>query len=178
MTLDEESVTVVTLEGLQISFTYPSEGNIFVLTQDYLSQASLYMALYGNNAMEVANRFIENGMHLNIFDYDNSLDLYLYVESASWATLFPNSSALSTEEAEYLMAYMKENGFSIADQAMFGTVGGNAYFFFDCTSQNGMTILLTSVGGYSIWIRYNTASTSDVTRGLELLKTLKVTSIN
>ena len=75
--ITNRTVAVLTGEGLGIAYRIPS-GGIYVLTQDYLQQADTYALIY-NNPLGAAANFIQNGMHLNIYEPSTGVDIYLEI---------------------------------------------------------------------------------------------------
>ena len=172
--INDNSYSVITPEGIVIDYTAPN-SNVFCLTQDYVHQYDLYSAFYDNSIETVAN-FIDSGMHFNIYDPVNEIDMYLYIGTSGWASIFPNTASLSDEEAAYILDYMETNLVDNVSASTYGYAGGNIYFYLDC-SADGAAYLLTSINGYEILICYRAKNSDAALAGVALLDNLTMASI-
>lgn len=173
--ISENGYAVITGEGLGVAYVLPSDL-VYVLTQDYLHQADVYARFY-EDPLSIASGFIQNGMHLNVYDPINDVDLYVYITPSDWAALYPNTDNLSDNDVEFLQAYFNRNGGSGARNTVYGGAGGNKWFFFDFSNTNGLVYLMGSVSGYQIKVEYSAKTDAQVSRGLELLEGLTITAI-
>ncbi len=173
--ITNRTVAVLTGEGLGIAYRIPS-GGIYVLTQDYLQQADTYALIY-NNPLGAAANFIQNGMHLNIYEPSTGVDIYLEIFPSAVSSMFPDASRLTNSEIETVMMYFLRNGFDVADRAVFGSAGANQYFFFDCTGYDNMVYMYTMVGGYTVRIMYGATDSFMISRGLQLLDGLTIVAV-
>ena len=57
-----------------ILFTYTAPSGVVALTQDYVQQATLFSSYY-SNPLEVVSKWIDNGMHLNVYYSTNDVDV-------------------------------------------------------------------------------------------------------
>lgn len=165
------SYHVVTPEGISITYTAPNE-NVYCLTQDIASQFTLYSAFY-SSPVNACSNFIEEGMHFNIYDLSTNIDIYLFVSSAQWASVFPNADALSDSEAGMVMDYLTQYAVSGAQNATMGTAGGNTYFYMEA---DNTVFLVTSVNGYQVYLCYEATSQNAALAGLSLLDNLVISA--
>lgn len=173
--IDGNQYAVVTSEGIGIGYEV-TENGVYVLTQDYVRQSDVYSKFY-SDPLSAASNFVKNGMHMNIYDAVNDVDLYIYVSTADWATFYPDSEKLTDDSIETLKAYFRRNGFSDADNEVFGTAGNNHYFFYDCHSTEGKVYMYTSVGGYMVRVQYKATTKEQVSRGLDLMDSLTIVTM-
>lgn len=173
--IDGNKYAVMTGENIGIAYEI-MDDNVYVLTQDYVRQAELYGKFY-NDPLSAASKFVKNGMHLNIYDAANKVDVYIYVSTADWAMLYPDTEKLTEDSVALLKSYFRRNGLDNADTEVFGTAGNNHYFFYNCKSTDGMVYMYTSVGGYMVQIRYEAKTDEQVSRGLELLDDLAIVAM-
>ena len=171
--LGSNSCLVGTPEGITISYTAPSDSNnVFCLTQDYLQQHGLFERFY-DNPLETALAFNKDGMHLNIYDASDNIDIYIYIDTAPWASLYPDSDNLTETEADYILSYLKEELLPASKQSIYGVVGSNYYFYLD-NFDTGTAYLLGSKGGYEILVEMRVADESAATDALLLLEGLEL----
>lgn len=173
--IDGNQYAVVTSENIGIGYEV-TESGVYVLTQDYVRQSDVYSKFYGD-PLSAASNFVKNGMHMNIYDAVNDVDLYIYVSTADWAVFYPDSEKLTEDSIATLKAYFRRNGFSDADNEVFGTAGNNHYFFYDCRSTEGRVYMYTSVGGYMVHVQYKATTQDQVSRGLNLMDNLTIVAM-
>lgn len=172
--IDGNQYAVVTGENIGIAYEAP-EG-VYVLTQDYVRQADLFDRFY-NDPLSAASSFVENGMHMNIYDSENKVDIFIYISTADWASLYPDAADLDDDEVELLDAYFRRNGLDVAQDYTFGKAGNNCYFFYNCLDADQDVWMMTSVGGYQIRVVYDVKTMDQVVRGLELLEGLTIAAV-
>lgn len=168
---------VLTGENIGIAYIAPG-SEVYVLTQDYAQQADLYDMFY-NNPIAALLQFYEDGTHMNIYDSASGVDIYIDITSDGWTQLWPDTSAMSSADVNYLMTEFLLSGLNLyAGSYEFGAVGNNDYFIFDCSASRGRVIMYASVGGSEIIITYSAENAAQVTRGLELMASLTIVKMN
>ncbi|MBR3928579.1 MAG: hypothetical protein IKJ65_06195 [Clostridia bacterium] len=166
---------ILTSDFVGISYVSPS-NYVFVLTQDYLHQAEIFDAFY-NDGLKAALNFIDQGIHLNVYDADTGLDIYVQVIESGLGEYFPDAENLSEAEIQYVHEYFRGAGFTDEETPTFKKVGGNHYFFFDLSDTDQRVYMYTMKGGKVICIQYNAVTAELVERGVELLESLTVSSL-
>lgn len=174
--IDGNEYAVVTGENIGIGYTVKGE-DIYVFTQDYLHQAEQYEEFY-KDPLAAASKFVKNGMHMNIYDAANDVDVYIYVSSAEWAMLYPDAEEMTDAETERMTEYFKRNGFDVADDTIVGKAGSNKYFFFNCCTSDNAVFMFTSVGGYEVHIQWKATTREQVSIGLNLLDNLVIADMS
>ena len=150
VTINGNSYKVVLPSGVTMEFT--ANGNCIALTQDLIQQSDLFVRLYQNPA-EVIDRWINSELHLNIFDTDTKLDLYIHAAPSSLAVIYPDSSRLEEEEANHIIEFMKGQPryFQGASDVACGWIGKNVWFLGDMRAVDGTVTLVSFVGGQEIY---------------------------
>ena len=171
--INGNSYAVITAEGIAIAYQAPSD--VLVLTQDYLRQAELYSLCY-SNPLNAAAEFVEDGTHLNIYDVETGVDIYVDIGTDDWAYIYPDTLNMTDSQIDAVNAYFCRSGLSNANYT-FGKAGENAYFFYDASRNYGKVYMFSSVGGYEIRIYYKAKNNAEVNKGLELLRNLKIVAM-
>ena len=124
VTVTDAGVLILTEDGLAISYACPTE-NVAAVTQDLDQQTLLYLLLYSSGLKAKAAKYIEDGIHLNIYDFDSGTDIYLYTEETVLSMLVPNLTAMSEDDVAVIQNYLKNNEFDEADSITAGMIGNN-----------------------------------------------------
>ena len=119
VTVTDAGVLILTEDGLAISYACPTE-NVAAVTQDLDQQTLLYLLLYSSGLKAKAAKYIEDGIHLNIYDFDSGTDIYLYTEETVLSMLVPNLTAMSEDDVAVIQNYLKNNEFDEADSITAG----------------------------------------------------------
>ena len=170
VTLTDTGVLVLTEDGLLIAYERPTD-NVVVLTQDLDQQTLLYLLLYSSGLKAKAAKYIEDGIHLNIYDFDSGTDIYLYTEETVLSMLVPNLTAMSEDDVAVIQNYLKNNEFDEADSITAGMIGNNLWFFADYGTMGAM---VTFVNGIQVTCIFRYADDSGPITGLTLLDGLSV----
>ena len=173
VSLTSESAMIETEDGLRISYIFPSE-HIVCLTQDLQQQALLYLLFYSGNVTAKANEFVENGMHLNIYDLESETDIYLYTEESLVASIVPNLSAMSEDDVEVVQYYLKDSFFDGANSVTAGMIGNNLWIFGDYGTAG---LMVTFVNGIQVECFFRYVDASGPITGLTLLDGLSVEAV-
>ena len=172
VTLSETGVEVETEDGLLLSFTYPTE-NVVCLTQDIMQQSLMYLLFYSDNVTSVADDFVREGMHLNIYDYETGTDIYLYTCTSGFSELLQNISVYSDDDILIVQQALADNYFADADSVSVGMVGGNLWFFADYSSGG---LLLTFVNGQEVVCTFRYEDGTGPVSAITLLENLNVSA--
>ena len=150
VTINNGQYKVVTPEGIR--FTYTATDSSFALTQDLIQQADLFVAIY-NDPMAVVSHWMENGTHLNIYDFQDKVDIYAHVVETGLAKLYPESTRLSQSDADYILSFMANSPryFQGASDTTCGWIGSNVWFLGDMRNVDGTVTLVSFVGGKEIF---------------------------
>ncbi len=170
--ISDEGYGILTREGLAIGYTL-SDDFVYVFTQDLVHQLDLYLTFY-DNPIPVILSYVYNGVHLNIFDPTNQIDIYVIISEADWASLYPESNNLSESDVEKLLSFFSKNGFQNAKDSAYAKVGGNYWLIFDCSDTEGLVYMYTSVGGHQIQVCYEAKKNKEVQIGLKLINQLDI----
>ena len=172
VTILEDSVRILTEDGLSISYVRPTQ-NVVTLTQDLEQQTLLYLLFYSNNLRAKAAEYIEEGMHLNVYDLDSDTDIYIYTEATLLSSLAPNLTAMSEDDVVVIQNYLKNNDLAGANSVTAGMIGSNLWIFADYGTA---AIMLTFVNGIQIDCIFRYVDDSGPIPGLTLLDGLTVTA--
>ena len=174
VSINENSYNVILPCGMTFSYIAPG-SNVYALTQDLLKQSALYNQFY-KSPKEQADKFISQGMHFNIYDSANDVDIYLYVFTSDIASLYANSNRLTVDEVEYIINYMFTDAgyFKDCSSADYGWVGGNVWMVGDARSTGNGAKLCAFVGGLEIFGYTNVKTDAQYNRMLELLENLTI----
>ena len=172
VTITDESVLILTEDGLAICYERPSE-RVITLTQDLDQQALLYLLFYSQNVSAKAAEYIEKGMHLNIFDLDTETDIYLYTEETLLSSIVPNLSAMSEDDVTVIMNYLKNTEFADTNSVTAGMIGNNLWIFADYGTAG---VMITFVNGIQVGLVFGYVDDSGPIPGLTLLDGLSVTA--
>ena len=144
--------TYTVMLGNAMTFHYVAPSNVIVLTQDLAQQSALYAQIY-KNPKQVVDSFIQEGMHLNLFDKNTNADAYFYVYASDTAKVFPNANVLTEEEAVYIIKYFfsLDDYFGHCKEATYGYAGGNVWLIGDARSTVERIFLCTFVNGLEVW---------------------------
>lgn len=170
VTVTDAGVLILTEDGLAISYACPTE-NVAAVTQDLDQQTLLYLLLYSSGLKAKAAKYIEDGIHLNIYDFDSGTDIYLYTEETVLSMLVPNLTAISEDDVAVIQNYLKNNEFDEADSITAGMIGNNLWFFADYGTMGAM---VTFVNGIQVACIFRYADDSGPITGLTLLDGLSV----
>ena len=170
VTVTDAGVLILTEDGLAISYACPTE-NVAAVTQDLDQQTLLYLLLYSSGLMAKAAKYVEDGIHLNIYDFDSGTDIYLYTEETVLSMLVPNLTAMSEDDVDVIQNYLKNNEFDEADSITAGMIGNNLWFFADYGTMGAM---VTFVNGIQVACIFRYADDSGPITGLTLLDGLSV----
>ncbi len=170
VTVTDAGVLILTEDGLAISYACPTE-NVAAVTQDLDQQTLLYLLLYSSGLKAKAAKYIEDGIHLNIYDFDSGTDIYLYTEETVLSMLVPNLTAMSEDDVAVIQNYLKNNEFDEADSITAGMIGNNLWFFADYGT---MGVMVTFVNGIQVTCIFRYADDSGPITGLTLLDGLSV----
>lgn len=170
VTVTDAGVLILTEDGLAISYACPTE-NVAAVTQDLDQQTLLYLLLYSSGLKAKAAKYVEDGIHLNIYDFDSGTDIYLYTEETVLSMLVPNLTAMSEDDVAVIQNYLKNNEFDEADSITAGMIGNNLWFFADYGTMGAM---VTFVNGIQVACIFRYADDSGPITGLTLLDGLSV----
>ena len=173
VTLSGSSVQVETEEGLRLAFACPSE-NVVCLTQDLEQQALLYLYTFSENIVSVAEGFILDGMHLNIFDQETGTDIYVYTEVSPLSERLQNIAFYSDSDVLVIQQALRDNYFMGAENVSTGTVGNSLWFFADYGSDG---VLLTFVNGSEVICAFHYADESGPVPAITLLENLTLSFV-
>lgn len=170
VTITDAGVLILTEDGLAISYEPPTE-NVVAVTQDLDQQTLLYLLLYSSNLKAKAEEYIEDGIHLNIYDFDSGTDIFLYTEETVLSMLVPNLTAMSEDDVAVIQNFLKNNEFEGADSITAGMIGNNLWFFADYGT---MGVMVTFVNGMQVDCIFRYADDGGPITGLTLLDGLSV----
>ena len=143
------------------------------MTQDLDQQTLVYLLLFSSNVRAKAAEFIEDGIHLNIYDFDSGTDIFIYTEETVLSMLVPNLNAMSEDDVDVIMNYLKNNDLQGADSITAGMIGNNLWLFADYGTA---AIMVTFVNGIQIDCIFAYADDSGPITGLTLLNGLTVSA--
>ena len=172
VTLTDTGVLVLTEDGLLIAYERPTD-NVVVLTQDLDQQTLLYLLLFSSNLRAKAAEFIEQGIHMDIYDFDSGTDIFVYTEETLMSMLVPNLTAMSEDDVAVIQNYLKKTEFEGANSVTAGMIGNNLWFFGDYGTAG---IMLTFVNGIQIACIFRYVDDSGPVTGLTLLDSLSVSA--
>ena len=172
VTLTDTGVLVLTEDGLLIAYERPTD-NVVVLTQDLDQQTLLYLLLFSSNLRAKAAEFIEQGIHMDIYDFDSGTDIFIYTEETLMSMLVPNLTAMSEDDVAVIQNYLKKTEFEGANSVTAGMIGNNLWFFGDYGTAG---IMLTFVNGIQIACIFRYVDDSGPVTGLTLLDSLSVSA--
>lgn len=172
VTLTDTGVLVLTEDGLLIAYERPTD-NVVVLTQDLDQQTLLYLLLFSSNLRAKAAEFIEQGIHMDIYDFDSGTDIFIYTEETLMSMLVPNLTAMSEDDVAVIQNYLKKTEFEGANSVTAGMIGNNLWFFGDYGTAG---IMLTFVNGIQIACIFRYVDDSGPVTGLTLLDSLNVSA--
>ena len=172
VTLTDTGVLVLTEDGLLIVYERPTD-NVVVLTQDLDQQTLLYLLLFSSNLRAKAAEFIEQGIHMDIYDFDSGTDIFIYTEETLMSMLVPNLTAMSEDDVAVIQNYLKKTEFEGANSVTAGMIGNNLWFFGDYGTAG---IMLTFVNGIQIACIFRYVDDSGPVTGLTLLDSLSVSA--
>ncbi len=160
-----------------ILFTYTAPSGVVALTQDYVQQATLFSSYY-SNPLEVVSKWIDNGMHLNVYYSTNDVDVFIYVFDTPMAQIFQNSNNMTQQEADYLFSYMQTDDEYIkgATSGTYGWLGGNVWFLGDMRATKGVVRLFSFVGGKEIYAYAKITSDTQYDNVIDMLDTLIISA--
>ena len=173
VTLTDSAVRVETEEGLRFDYDCPSE-NVVCLTQDLDQQALLYLYSYSENITSVAEGFVLDGMHLNIYDYATGTDIYIYTEVSALSEKLRNIAFYSESDVLVVQRALTDNYFTGAKSVSTGTVGNGLWFFADYESAG---VLLTFVNGQEVLCSFSYADGSGPVTAITLLENLTISVV-
>lgn len=172
VTITDTGVLVLTEDGLAISYERPTE-NVAAVTQDLEQQTLAYLLLYSSNVRAKAAEYIEQGIHLDIYDFDTGTDIFVYTEETLLSMLVPNLNAMSEDDVDVIMNYLKNNDLQGADSITAGMIGSNLWLFADYGTA---AIMVTFVNGIQVACIFRYADDSGPITGLTLLDGLSVSA--
>ena len=172
VTLTDTGVLVLTEDGLLIAYERPTD-DVVVLTQDLDQQTLLYLLLFSSNLRAKAAEFIEQGIHMDIYDFDSGTDIFIYTEETLMSMLVPNLTAMSEDDVAVIQNYLKKTEFEGANSVTAGMIGNNLWFFGDYGTAG---IMLTFVNGIQIACIFRYVDDSGPVTGLTLLDSLSVSA--
>ena len=172
VTLTDTGVLVLTEDGLLVAYERPTD-NVVVLTQDLDQQTLLYLLLFSSNLRAKAAEFIEQGIHMDIYDFDSGTDIFIYTEETLMSMLVPNLTAMSEDDVAVIQNYLKKTEFEGANSVTAGMIGNNLWFFGDYGTAG---IMLTFVNGIQIACIFRYVDDSGPVTGLTLLDSLSVSA--
>ena len=172
VTLTDTGVLVLTEDGLLIAYERPTD-NVVVLTQDLDQQTLLYLLLFSSNLRAKAAEFIEQGIHMDIYDFDSGTDIFIYTEETLMSMLVSNLTAMSEDDVAVIQNYLKKTEFEGANSVTAGMIGNNLWFFGDYGTAG---IMLTFVNGIQIACIFRYVDDSGPVTGLTLLDSLSVSA--
>ena len=146
ISLTDSSIVIRTADGLYFSYVCPSEY-VVSLSQDVMQQANLYLTFYPSNMTGQAASFIEEGMHLNIFDFETGTDIYLYTFSSPLSQALQNLTSYSETDVKVVESLLTDSWFEDANSVTTGMIGNNLWIFGDYGKGGDM---LTFVNGMCI----------------------------
>ena len=170
--LTDTGVLVLTEDGLAIAYERPTD-NVVALTQDLDQQTLLYLLLFSSNLRAKAAEFIEQGIHMDIYDFDTGTDIFIYTEETLMSMLVPNLTAMSEDDVAVIQNYLKNTEFEGANSVTAGMIGNNLWFFGDYGTAG---IMLTFVNGIQIACIFAYVDDSGPVTGLTLLDSLTVSA--
>ncbi len=170
--ISDEGFGILTGEGLAIGYTLTGDP-VYVFTQDMIHQFDLYCTFFENPIQTILS-FVYNGVHLNVYDPGNKIDMFVKVSETEWAAEYPETAKLSESDQETLFAYFRKNGFDTAKDTAYAKIGGNYWLIFDCSDTDGLVYMFTSVAGHQIMVYYNAKNSDEVQVGLKLANQLDV----
>ena len=172
VTLTDTGVLVLTEDGLLVAYERPTD-NVVVLTQDLDQQTLLYLLLFSSNLRAKAAEFIEQGIHMDIYDFDSGTDIFIYTEETLMSMLVPNLTAMSEDDVAVIQNYLKKTEFEGANSVTAGMIGNNLWFFGDYGTAG---IMLTFVNSIQIACIFRYVDDSGPVTGLTLLDSLSVSA--
>ena len=172
VTLSDTGIEVKTEDGLRISYTYPNE-DVVGLSQDLMQQSFLYLLFFSDNMSSVANEFVEDGMHLNIYDFQSGMDIYLYAGTCTLSALVPDLNALSESDVLVIENLLATNYFEDAVSISTGMVGSNLWIFADYG--NGGYVV-TYVNGVEVFCSFAYVDSTGPVQALTLLENLSISA--
>ena len=172
VTLTDTGVLVLTEDGLAISYERPTD-NVVALTQDLDQQTLLYLLLFSSNLRAKAAEFIEQGIHMDIYDFDTGTDIFIYTEETLMSMLVPNLTAMSEDDVAVIQNYLKNTEFEGANSVTAGMIGNNLWIFGDYGTAG---IMLTFVNGMQVACIFRYVDDSGPITGLTLLDSLTVSA--
>ncbi len=170
VTLTDSSIIVKTEDGLYISYQYPN-NNVIALSQDLAQQSYLYLVCYSANMTQTCANFIEQGMHLNIFDIESGTDVYFYTAPTTLSMIVQNLTSLTEADVLVVEQLVKDNYFPDASSVTTGMIGNNLWYFADYESAG---MLVTFVNGVEILGVFQYQSDDGAKEGLSLLDSLTI----
>ena len=168
VTLTDSSIVIRTADGLYISYTYPHE-NVLCLSQDIQQQAFLYLLFYSNNMSATASEFVEEDMHLNIYDTSTGTDIFLYACQSPLSAIVQNLIYLTDDDVMIVGQIVADAYFPDAASVTAGMIGNNLWFFADYESGGAM---ITFVNGIEVACTFEYVDSSGPVVGLTLLDNL------
>ena len=172
VTLTDTGVLVLTEDGLAISYERPTD-NVVALTQDLDQQTLLYLLLFSSNLRAKAAEFIEQGIHMDIYDFDTGTDIFIYTEETLMSMLVPNLTAMSEDDVAVIQNYLRNTEFEGANSVTAGMIGNNLWIFGDYGTAG---IMLTFVNGMQVACIFRYVDDSGPITGLTLLDSLTVSA--
>ena len=173
VTISGNQYTVIT--PYNVTFSYTAPAGTYVLTQDYVQQASLFAQFY-SDPQAAYNNFVQNKVHLNMYDPATRTDVYLRVCDTPLAQQFPNANALTAEQATAIVEFMftRPEYFQNCTEAVFGWAGGNVWFVGDARTTTGEIVLSTFVNGHEVWENVKATTDAQYDKVIEMLNCLTV----
>ena len=158
-----------------LTFHYTAPSNVLVLTQDIIQQSSLYSNLY-QNPKQICDSFIQEGMHLNLYDINTKTDMYFYVYCSSLANVYSNANNLTEQEAVYIINYLgtMDDYFRPCTEAIYGYAGGNVWLIGDARSTVQKLFLCTFVNGLEVWGVVPAKTDAEYNAVIDMLDTLVI----
>ncbi len=170
VSLTDSSIVIRTADGLYFSYVCPSE-NVVALSQDVMQQANLYLTFYPNNMTGQAAEFIEQGMHLDIFDFDTQTDIFLFASATTLSLALQNLTSYSEADVKVVESMLAESWFEGANSVTTGMIGNNLWIFGDYGTGGYM---VTFVNGLCIECIMNYGGGTGASTALALLNNLTI----
>jgi len=172
--INGDSYMVILKNGPTFTYSVPDNG-VYVFTQDLAQQSSLFNK-FCKNPKETADSFISDGMHFDIYDDINNIDLYLFVYTSDLSNVFVDTNDMTVNEIEYVINYMftQDAYFAKCSSADYGWMGGNVWMLADGRSTGNGVLMCAFVGGLEIWGIANITTDDQYNRLISLMQNLTV----
>lgn len=176
VTIDEEN-GVYTVNTDSVGMRVEVPFGYVCITQDIFQQLDVYFSLYKDVSVALQD-YIENGVHLNLFDLLTGLDVYVYVEDDPLSALVGDLAAVPEAYAQRVFAYMAQNWFDDAQYDV-RNIGSRPYAVVDLREDHGYITYITFAGGKTVQaVCFADADDEDALSGVaSLMECVSVTTL-